>query len=339
MDNRQTLPSEEVTLALSRMNPSRFVGPTVVSATPKPFFCQRRMTKIKLPTGTFEYDPSKPLGKPRGFGQVFLGRTIAGAEVAIKKLHVSATDAGHRELQIAAELKGRSFEHVVPFIADGRWNAPVRSASGEFAYVTITETKALRPGLSRIYDEFIPAVKRLGLNLPDWLLGQTTHLDPDFGHLTYGDQGRRGRSISRLQSGDLLAFFAGLRPVENSEKALVYALIGAYIIEEIVTAQSVPPNRWHENAHTRREPSPNNIVVRARAGVSGRLKRCIPIGEYRNRAYRVRRDLLSEWGGLDVKDGYLQRSARLPEFGEAERFYHWFLAQRPELVSENNSRL
>jgi hypothetical protein len=155
---------------------------------------------------------------------------------------------------------------------DGRWNAPTFSRSGDFAYVTITETKCIRPGHFRKYDEFVPALKRFGVRLPDWLLGQPTHLDPDFQHLTYGDQGQRGRSISKLQTGDLLAFFAGLRSVEAPVGPLVYALIGAYVIEEIVRANSVPASRWKENAHTRREPSPNDIVVRARAGVSGRLK-------------------------------------------------------------------
>jgi eukaryotic-like serine/threonine-protein kinase len=77
------------------------------------------MIKIKLPTGTFEYDPNKPLGKRGGFGQVFEGRNSAGEAVAAKKLHVSASDVGHRELEIAAELKGRSFEHVMAFIDVG----------------------------------------------------------------------------------------------------------------------------------------------------------------------------------------------------------------------------
>jgi serine/threonine-protein kinase len=77
------------------------------------------MTKIKLPNGTFEYDPAQPLGKRGGFGQVFIGRTNANEEVAVKKLHVSATDAGHRELQVADELRGRSFEHVIAFIDAG----------------------------------------------------------------------------------------------------------------------------------------------------------------------------------------------------------------------------
>jgi len=219
---------------------------------------------------------------------------------------------------------------------DGNWNAPVRKASGDFAYVTITETKQLRPSLVRRYDEFIPAVARFGQELPGALLGQPTHLDPDFEHQTYGDQGQRARSISKLQSGDVLAFFAGLRAVENPGDSLVYALIGLYVIEEIAPARSVPRNRWHENAHTRREPGASDIVVRARPGFSGRLKKCIPIGEYRDRAYRVRRDLLSAWGDVDVKDGYIQRSARLPEFRDAARFYRWFNAQRPELVAANN---
>jgi len=77
------------------------------------------MKKIKLPTGIFEYDPTQPLGKRGGFGQVFAGRTAAGNEVAIKKLHVSAADAAHRELRIAEELKGRALKHVIPFIDSG----------------------------------------------------------------------------------------------------------------------------------------------------------------------------------------------------------------------------
>jgi len=70
--------------------------------------------------------------------------------------------------------------------------------------------------------------------------------------------------------------------------------------------------------------------------VSGRLERCIPIGDYRERAYRVRPTLLTAWGGLSVNNGYLQRSARLPEFSQADRFYDWFLAQKVALLPRNN---
>lgn len=213
----------------------------------------------------------------------------------------------------------------------------MRLASGEFAYITITDTKPLRDGMARLYDEFVPVAARFGERLPQALLGAPTHLDPDFAHLTYGDQGQRGKRIaSLLGAGDLLAFFAALRPVDGPPRPLIYALIGLYVIEGIVPALSVPEVRWKENAHTRRVPGDGDIVVRARLGVSGRLHRCIPIGELRGGVYRVRNDLLDAWGGLDIRDGYIQRSVRLPAFHDAERFYRWFLTQKPELVVENN---
>ncbi|MGB8932233.1 MAG: hypothetical protein WCC48_13400 [Anaeromyxobacteraceae bacterium] len=106
---------------------------------------------------------------------------------------------------------------------------------------------------------------------------------------------------------------------------------------EIVRAGDVQRERWRENAHTRRADFPaTDVIVRATPGRSGRLRRCIPIGEFRNRAYRVRPDLLATWGGISAKDGFLQRSAVPPRFLEPRRFLGWFQAQKPELVAANN---
>ena len=44
---------------------------------------------------------------------------------------------------------------------DGHWNGPVRSKTGEFAFVTITEEAPLRPGMATPYDQFVPVVQRL----------------------------------------------------------------------------------------------------------------------------------------------------------------------------------
>ena len=217
---------------------------------------------------------------------------------------------------------------------DGRWNAPINTETGEFAYVTITEVKPIRAGFARLYDEFAPAVSKFRIEVPQHLKGLQTHLDPDFSTLTYGDQGERAKQIARLGSGDLLAFYASLRDFRNTK--LLYALIGLYVIDEIVSAKSIPRDRWTENAHTRRIPGPTDIVVRAQPKISGRLKRCIPIGEYRERAYRVKRNLLQAWGDLTVNNGYLQRSARLPAFRNAARFYRWFLETESEIIDRNN---
>lgn len=220
----------------------------------------------------------------------------------------------------------------------GSWNGPVDSETGEFAYMPIPENGEVHVGLERLYASFAPALTRFGLELPGHLEGRCMHLDPDFEQLTYGDRGERAKQIrASVGPGDMIVFYAGLADVRRAAR-LVYALIGLLVVEEIVAALDVPSEQRDSNAHCRRvlAPTASDIVVRGRAADSGRLERCLPIGEYRDRAYRVRRDLLEEWGGLSVKDGYLQRSARLPRFLDAERFMSWLERQRPQLTQANN---
>ena len=75
---------------------------------------------VRLPNGIWHYDPDQPLGKPGGFGAVFVGRGEDGEEVAVKRLHLRASDAAHRELRIAEELSERELSHVVPILDAGQ---------------------------------------------------------------------------------------------------------------------------------------------------------------------------------------------------------------------------
>jgi hypothetical protein len=212
------------------------------------------------------------------------------------------------------------------------------STTGHFAYVAIPESSPSRPALSTPYTGVKPALTQFAANLPQQLGMRDMHLDPDFEYLTYGDGRERAKQIrTKLSPDDLLVFYAAMRNVQSPQQ-LVYALIGLYVVENIVDALAVPAVRWHENAHTRiRLPAnANDIVVRARRDVSGRLERCIPIVDYCDGAYRVWPHLLTAWGGLKVKNGYIQRSARLPEFRNAKRFYDWFRAQAVPLARRNN---
>jgi hypothetical protein len=233
---------------------------------------------------------------------------------------------------------------------NGGWfNGPVDSRTDCFAYVPIPETLRFNPRMATPYEALTAPLTRFGWKVPPHLSKAKMHLDPDFDHLTYGDQGgtgKRGSQImGKLGPGDLLVFYAGLRDVHQAPR-LVYALIGLYVIDSIVLATSVSRSRWHENAHTRRVLSKNasDVVVRARRQGSGRLDHCIKIGSYRKPSgqphkrpsYRVEPSVLKEWGGLSVADGFLQRSAQLPEFNDAERFYKWFLAKNRRLRAANN---
>ena len=231
----------------------------------------------------------------------------------------------------------------------GEWNGPV-GQDYRFVYVPIPESVGTQfhPDHERPYQEVVPALAQFSTDLsphlhrhatlPADLHGRAMHLDPDFEHLTYGDDGdRRGREIATMSRNDLIVFYAGLRPTYPCEQKLVYALVGLYVVDEVVKVSAVTADRFAENAHTRKvKRGDSDIVVRGKPGVSGRLDRCIPFGELRDRAYRVRQDVLEQWGGLSVKNGYVQRSAVPPRFLDPGRFYAWFKQQDVSLLRRNN---
>lgn len=192
-------------------------------------------------------------------------------------------------------------------------------------------------GMEKSYSALIPVLSTFGVSLPAHLRPHHMHLDPDFNHLTYGDQGERAKQLCKLNRGDMIVFYSGLADVRGGPR-LIYAIIGLFVVDEIVLATSVPASARDTNAHSRRilSEAAQDLIVRARPRVSGRLERCFPIGEWRDGAYRVRQDVLEAWGGLSVKGGYLQRSARLPQFREPEQFRRCFEWQEPNLIQANN---
>ncbi len=227
----------------------------------------------------------------------------------------------------------------------GGFNGPVNSGTGEFVYVPIPENREVHQGMER------PYALMLGyedVHVPHRLQAGNMHLDPDFEYLTYGDEEKKGAKIRTLCPGDFLVFYAGLRDRNHIQAGgLVYAIVGFYVITEILNPRDIPLGRHDENAHTRcAEPHPprNEIVVRADSKKSGRLERCLLIGSYRlarnrnNRrpCYRVDANLLDQWGGLSVNDGYIHRGVCLPEFRYPARFLNWFYDQRVDLVARNN---
>jgi Nucleotide modification associated domain 3 len=219
----------------------------------------------------------------------------------------------------------------------GRWNGPVDTQSYRFAYVPIPERKPCLPGLETPYRGIRDSVAAFQVNLPPHLDGGLMHLDPDFEYLTYGDRGRKGQQLAAtLSPDDLVVFYSGLRDIRTG--SLVYAIIGLFIVNRIVPARSVAAAERFRNAHTRRilPPNADDVIVVATERGSGRLKHCIPIGEYRARAYRLTETLLVVWGALSVRDGYLQRSAVFPLLQDASMFWKWWKTQNVALVRANN---
>lgn len=234
---------------------------------------------------------------------------------------------------------------------NGQFNAPVDGLTRKFCYVPIPEkpNREIRPGMERSYINVNKALSRFHVQLPVHLEQRKMHLDPDFEYLTYGDENCKGCRIYNMWNDserlDFLVFYAALKDVIDKNGPLIYAIVGFYWIEEIMKAAKVLPDRHDENAHTRCiRLGDHEIIVRAKRKKSGRLKKCIPIGSYRpdcnnpqgRYQYRVERELLKEWGGLSVKDGWLQRSAYIPEFENAKRFLEWFRPYEQNLIPRNN---
>ncbi len=232
----------------------------------------------------------------------------------------------------------------------GKWQAPIDPITNDFVYVPIPESPgtAARTGYGRYGSELMQKLETFcqryqldypsAIGIPTVFSNTLLHLDPDFDHLTYGDNGgKRGVGIKELTKDDLLVFYAALRPIKPCADKLIYALVGFYTVAEVVPVMSVPPDRWQENAHTRKANLwKDDIVVRAKRGCSGRLERAIPIGCYNNKAYRVRHEILDAWGGLSVKGGYIQRSAVPPMFNNPKRFLEWFHRQNIVFIERNN---
>lgn len=103
------------------------------------------MIRIRLPRGEWDYDPESPLGPAGGFGAVFAGRGEKYGPVAIKRLHLSVTDAAHRELRIADELVQRPLEHVVPILDAGK-----DAESGSYFVVMPQAEKSLQQEIDHI---------------------------------------------------------------------------------------------------------------------------------------------------------------------------------------------
>lgn len=230
----------------------------------------------------------------------------------------------------------------------GQYNAPINPLTNDYLYMPIPQGQGdpqqiFRYGMQTTYAEMEPHFRKFAernsikLTFPEHLRNKGCHLDPDFGNLTYGDQaiGRGGR-VNKLAQGDFIAFFASFRPVIPCGHILNYALYGIYFVKETKKAQDIHPSQWHANAHTRiQHMNGEHLVVFADAARSGRFRHAIPIGEHRNGAYRLTHEIIEAWGGVKVKDGFIQRSVCPPWFEKPEQFLEWLKTQQVELTCSN----
>jgi hypothetical protein len=206
----------------------------------------------------------------------------------------------------------------------GWWNPPVNTETWDYAYVPIPADESCHNHVAPCptYSCFEKSVRRLGTELPGNLSGdRKAHLDPDFVSCTIGEPFVRGKLSSRgtimneLSKGDIVAFYAAFKPIQPGYRSnLAYCLFGIFRIERKTFVRDLATEERARCAHGRRAGAENDLVIWGDSSSSGRFEKAIPIGFYRNGAYRVEKCLLDVWGGLRIRDGYVQRSVRPPHF-------------------------
>lgn len=245
----------------------------------------------------------------------------------------------------------------------GEYNAPINPFTNDYIYLPIPQGEdekndVFKAGMRTSFDDILPHFESwcqqngTVIEFPKEQLNKGCHLDPDFDFSTYGDQATgRGLRVGDLKKGDFLAFFASFKPITPCDHNLIYALYGIMVVDKVVRVADIPENEFHKNAHTRVKEkipdplnpeylkpghwNPDHWVVFANPSLSGRFRTAIPIGEFRNRSYRVKKEILDEWGDIGVKDGFIQRSICPPWFTKPEQFLKWLESKQVELINSN----
>jgi hypothetical protein len=162
---------------------------------------------------------------------------------------------------------------------------------GTFEYVPIPETSEYVSPRS-VYFCDLPARHggTLAQYVPRRYREAAAHYDPEFDTFTYGDPGRNKRAqLLRLDDGDLLVFYAGLRPAGLAAGRLY--IIGYFTVASVESIN--PENLWPPtdvphllgNAHLRRNrPDPGLVIVCGWPQTSRLLGRAIAVSDETQRA-------------------------------------------------------
>ncbi len=160
---------------------------------------------------------------------------------------------------------------------------------GSFEYIPISEDLEEKKNYGN-------TIGRKGLPLstyvPKKLKDFGMHFDPEFKTYTYGDPTSKRSSLLKLQKGDLLVFYAGLKPYNKiNGKAALY-IIGYFTVNEVVDFNLLNPEekekycrRCKNNAHIKRmekygdETLKNLVIITGQKNRSKLLDKAIKISE------------------------------------------------------------
>lgn len=138
---------------------------------------------------------------------------------------------------------------------------------GSFEYIPISETdetsenKTFNNTLGRKEEKF-------AYYLPEKIKNRKLHFDPEFETFTYGDTGSKSNYLLKLNKGDLLVFYAGLKPYKNTNFEEALYIIGYFTVKKVIDFSILSEgdiiefsNLFSNNAHIKRVSGCNEVVI------------------------------------------------------------------------------
>ena len=186
---------------------------------------------------------------------------------------------------------------------------------GSFEFVPIPERFPVT-GAPTYNDRIGRHGKRLASYVPPAIKNAPMHEDPEFITNTYGDATTKRYYLLRLVKGDLLAFYAGLRPFNADRDSEALYIIGYFSVKRVSYFNSLSNQERHEcqrayrnNAHLKRQSTTDDLVIVAGERNSRLLNTALLISEKKpNRSGRLTDALSSEMETLLGISGFIQRS-------------------------------
>jgi hypothetical protein len=144
------------------------------------------------------------------------------------------------------------------------------------------------------------------------------HDDPEFETHTYGDPSTKRRYLLKLNEGDLLVFYAGLKPFnhDNPEYPEALYFIGYFKIDQVVdfnwlsaSERAAYRQRYPSNAHVKRGYAFENLVIVVGSKDSRLLNHALLISQKKpDKSARPTLALSPEMEELLGISGFIQRS-------------------------------
>jgi Nucleotide modification associated domain 3 len=132
---------------------------------------------------------------------------------------------------------------------------------GNFEYIPLSESE--KSGEKRTYHNLIGRTgKPLSHYLPSKIASRQVHYDPEFLTCSYVDRGTKAKYLLKLKHGDLLVFYAGLKPYNNNIYVEGLYIIGYFTVKEVLEFSSVS----YETMRTIRNHYPHNSHLKRNSG-------------------------------------------------------------------------